>query len=172
MNKQKIGMFQRVFRGAGHDILKPKKKRSTVRHWLDVLDYTVLRNLDRVDARVFFGNRRVPTSRGRVRSIGERRVIKFFEKHSLRYVYEKKLILGAVTLHPDFYLPDHKVYVEFWGMVDISARYRGIMAAKKRLFEKHGIPVISIYPRDFKRLQSVFQKRFKEVTGRDMTLNS
>jgi hypothetical protein len=172
VNKQNVGVFRRVFLGAGHDILKPKKKKSTIRLWFDMLDYTVLKNLDKVDTKVFFGNRRVPTSRGRVRSLGERRVIKFFDKHSLRYVYEKKLVLGRVTLHPDFYLPDHKVYVEFWGMVDISARYRGIMAAKKRLFEKHGIPVISIYPRDFKRLQSVFQKRFKEVTGRNITLSS
>lgn len=168
--KKTAQAFRVVFLGAGRDIIKPKRRKGKIRYWFGMLDYVVLKALDRLDTRLLFDNKGVRTNRGRVRSDGERAVAKFLDKHGIRYRHEEELVLGNRTLHPDFYLPDYDAYVEYWGMAEISNIYRRSMAAKKKRYEEYRIKLISIYPRDNTRkgLEKAFQRQFKEVTGRDI----
>lgn len=155
-----------VIFGGGKDILKPKKTGKPVVDFLEWIDYHVLLLLDKIDTRFIFKGRAVRTEVGRVRSRGERKIVHFFLQNGIRFAYEPLLVLGGKELHPDFYLPQFGVYVEFWGMADISQRYRGIMQAKKRLFTKHQIPVVSVYPRHLNDLQKAFPALLEKATGK------
>ncbi len=71
---------------------------------------------------------------------------------------------------PDFYLSEHDVYVEYWGMVntkDHRSRQEYIkgMEWKMARYHENGIRFISIYPEDLGKLDTVFQQKLREVTG-------
>jgi len=74
---------------------------------------------------------------------------------------------GMVIIRPDFYLPRYGVFVEFWGMMDISAKYQAIHRLKQKAYEEFGVRVISIYPQQISRLESEWPRLFKQVTGKD-----
>jgi hypothetical protein len=95
----------------------------------------------------------------------------FFQKHGIQFTYEPLLVLGKVKLHPDFFLPEYGVYVEFWGMAYISPRYRAIMRLKKKLYKRHGIKVVSLFPEHLADLESKFPNQLKKITGKPVTLN-
>ena len=164
------GVYFWIFHGAGEDILKPQRQDGLIRYCLDWLDYFILKWFDWIDTKCLFDNRAIRTRTGRVRSYAERRLVKFFDRHQIKFVYEKELVLEGITLHPDFYLPAYGVYVEFWGMVGFSKKYEKIMVLKKELYRRHGIPVISVYPRHFSKLERVFLNIFRQVTGKELTL--
>lgn len=156
--------------GAGKDIIKPKKTRWMFIDILNRLDYYVLNFLRRLDAKVLFQGRQIPTPEGMVRSHSERKIVNFFMKHGIRYEYEKPLVLEQITIRPDFYLPDYNVYVEFWGMADSDGEYQKTMRLKKMLFQKHQIPLISIYPRHIQKLERNFPALFLKATGKELPL--
>jgi len=160
------GIYRIVFHGAGQDILKPKPIGKKAIDSLNWLDYFVLTSLDWLDTRVFFKNRKVRTSKGRVRSRVERNLVRFFDRHGIIYIYEQPLILEGKKFLPDFYLPDYKVYVEVLGLYNTDVRYRKTARLKKKLYLEHSIPVISLYPRHLKNLEKVFPVLFQETTDR------
>lgn len=156
-----------VFFGAGKDILKPKKSGRRIADFLNWLDYVFFSFLDYLDTKYIFKGRAIRTLKGRVRSRSERKLVAFFDNSKIKYVYEKVLVLGGIKLHPDFYLPEHDVYVEFWGKADSDARYQRNMRQKKAVYRKYQVPLISIYPRHLKSIGSEFPVLFKNATGRD-----
>lgn len=155
-----------VIYGGGKDIIKPKKTGSRIIDFLTWLDFIVFSFLDRLDTRVIFRGKSVRTEKGRVRSRAEKKIVAFFEKHNIHYVYEPKLILDGVKLHPDFFLPEHGIYVEFWGMINESQRYRKTMQLKMSLYKKNNIPIVSLYPRHIKNLEKFFPLLCKKVMDR------
>ncbi len=159
-----------VIHGAGKDILKPKKEGAAVKYFVNWLDFYILSLLDRIDARVFFKGRNVRTPVGRVRSRGERKIVVFFQEHGIQFRYEPLLVLGKVELHPDFFLPDYQVYVEFWGMAYDNPRYRANMKLKKELYQKHHVPLISLFPRHLSNLERKFPNLLAKITGSEITL--
>ena len=161
------GLFQKIFHGAGQDILKPKPIGKKAIDSLNWFDYFVLTSLDWLDTRIFFKNRKVRTSKGRVRSRVERNLVRFFDRYGITYIYEQPLILEGKKLSPDFYLPNYKVYVEVLGLYDTNVRYRKKARLKKKLYSEHSIPVISLYPRHLKNLEKVFPVLFQKATGRN-----
>lgn len=161
-----------VIYGAGRDILKPKKDGTAVKYFLNWLDFSFLSFLDRIDARIFFRGRNVRTPMGRVRSRGERKIVAFFQKHEIQFRYEPSLVLGKVELHPDFFLPEYQVYVEFWGVAYDNPRYRANMKLKKKLYKKHGILVVSLYPKHLANLENQFPNLLEKVTGRTIALEN
>jgi len=161
-----------VIHGAGQDIRKPKKDSGAFEYFLDWLYFSWLSFLDRIDSRIFFRSRTVRTSAGRVRSRGERKIVAFFQKHGIRFKYEPSLLLGKVKLHPDFLLLEYQVYVEFWGAAYDNPEYRAKMKLKKELYRKHGIPVISLYPRHLANLEKHFPNLLEKITGRTIPLEA
>jgi hypothetical protein len=105
-----------------------------------------------------------------VKSRAEQRIADYFTKKGIRYVYEKgaqtnALILKRTFAHPDFYLPDYNVYVEYWGLVSTSREYQRNMKWKMAQYHKNGIKFISIYPKNMENLDWVFRAKFKTTVG-------
>jgi len=88
-----------------------------------------------------------------LKSQGERRVAEFLDNYGIRYIYEKPVAIldGNKTKiwHPDFYLPDFGVYVEFYGLAGQPDYDRGIQR-KTSLYSANGIDVVGVYPSHFK----------------------
>jgi len=111
-----------------------------------------------------------------VRSRGEKQIADYFTAHQTYYEYEKPIkagFFGSTTLgHPDFYLPEYNVYVEYWGLVHAddeqkSRNYRRAMRRKKQAYERNGIKLISLYPENLNSLDYYFRRRFRDATGYD-----
>lgn len=154
-----------VFFGAGLDIRKPKGTERRLIDFLNWLDYCFFTLLDWLDSCLMFGGRRIRTENGRVRSRAERKLVRYFNSHGIRYQYESKLKLEGIVVRPDFYLLDLGVYVELWGLI-ADKRYRKMMSLKKRLYHKHQVPIISVYPRHLDNLERHFPLLFEKTTNR------
>ena len=69
-----------------------------------------------------YGNKKVKAKDGRnVRSLSEKIILDYFFDHFTRVVYEKTISYinekgENAELHPDFYLPDYDLYIEFNGL--------------------------------------------------------
>jgi hypothetical protein len=113
-----------------------------------------------------------------VKSIGERRIADYFERNNIRYVYEKEarsksLFFSHKISNPDFYLPDHGVYVEYWGLVNAGdsgtrAKYVRNMKRKMAIYYRNNVKFISIYPDNLENLDWIFRRKFRKVTGYDL----
>ena len=118
------------------------------------------------------------TQRGElVKSRAEQRIADYLYSRNIRYTYEKTLqtfpIIGQKIGRPDFYLEDYKVYVEYWGMVNVPDKrkreeYVREMKWKMAQYHEHGIRFISLYPKNMDNLDWVFSTKFKEATGLEM----
>jgi len=108
-----------------------------------------------------------------VKSNTERVIADYFTKNNIRYEYEPVLkggLYGNKTMHPDFYLPDYNVYVEYWGLVDLPDKHKREqyvkeMRWKMAQYHSRNIKFISIYPYNMNDLDSVFPRKFEELTG-------
>lgn len=108
-----------------------------------------------------------------VRSLSEQRIADYFTQNGIRYMYEASaqtdtLIFKRTFAHPDFYLPDHGVYVEFWGLAKVSKKYRRIMRFKMGEYRKNKIRYVSLYPDNLANLDWIFRTRFRELVGYDL----
>ena len=108
-----------------------------------------------------------------VKSRAEQRIADYFTTIGMRYVYEKAaktdaLVFKQTFAHPDFYLADYDVYVEYWGLVDASREYRRNMKWKMAQYHKNGIKYISLYPKNMNNLDWIFRAKFREVIGFDL----
>ncbi|MDA4110905.1 MAG: hypothetical protein OK439_00080 [Thaumarchaeota archaeon] len=119
------------------------------------------------------------TMRGEiVKSQGEKQIADYFHGNRIKYAYEDqakttKSAFRSGISHPDFYLPDHGVYVEFWGLIDVGDaekrnEYRKNMLWKKRQYNDNGIKFISLYPWNLNELDGAFRAEFKRVTGKEL----
>lgn len=89
-----------------------------------------------------------------VQSEGERLIADWLAKHNIAYRYDERFrILSGHAIRPDFYLPELDVYVEYWGME--TADYKIGMLKKQQLYQQQGKRLISLYPADAHRLETV-----------------
>ena len=71
-----------------------------------------------------YGNKKIKTKDGRfVRSLSEKIILDYFFDHYIRVVYEKTIPYinekgDNAELHPDFYLQDYDLYIEFNGLTN------------------------------------------------------
>jgi hypothetical protein len=108
-----------------------------------------------------------------VKSYTEKTIADYFTKNNIKYEYEPVVWGGRrynKTMHPDFYLPDFDVYVEYWGLVDVPDEamrkdYVRKMKWKMAQYHNQGIKFVSIYPNNLNNFDYVFPKKFEEVTG-------
>ena len=108
------------------------------------------------------------TDRGEhVRSKSERFIANYLASNNIRYEYERPFyygFAGSKSIHPDFYLSDYKVYIEYWGLMH-DDDYRRKMAYKMALYKRYDTKIISLYPDNLKNLDYYFCKRFNACTG-------
>lgn len=71
-----------------------------------------------------YGNKKIKAKDGRkVRSLSEKIIIDYFFDNFIRVVYERTIPYinekgEDAELHPDFYLPDYNLYIEFNGLTN------------------------------------------------------
>lgn len=92
-----------------------------------------------------------------VQSKPERRIADFLFKHKIRYLYEAQLE-GAT---PDFYLPDHNIVIEHWGMD--HSKYREKRAMKTRLYLSRGYKLVETEKKDVPYLERALESRLRKV---------
>jgi len=116
------------------------------------------------------------TIRGeRVRSKAECFIANYLNTRGIKYLYEEPFRIEkkqeTIELHPDFYLPELDLLIEYWGLIHVSREYAEEMNWKMSLYHRSQIRFISIYPEnvpypfdpvDFDRM---FQHKFQKVTG-------
>lgn len=93
-----------------------------------------------------------------VQSDGERLIADWLTAHNLAYRYDERYrILSGHAVRPDFYLPEFDLYLEYWGMD--TADYKIGMLKKQQLYQQEGKRVISLYPPDKPRLDTVLRAK-------------
>jgi len=107
-----------------------------------------------------------------VKSKAERILADYFTRKGIEYQYEPRIYAGKI-IHPDFYLPEHKVYVEYWGLVDAPddrtrTNYVKQMRWKRAQYHSNKLQFISIYPDNLRDLDRIFKSKFKKVTGSEL----
>lgn len=101
-----------------------------------------------------------------VRFKSEKAIADCLNEMWVAYKYEKHFYFGKTTLKPDFYLPEYKVVIEFWGIMQ-SWNYREKMVFKKTLYDKHWLRCIDMFAemiRDSKTKQIDMAKTKKYLT--------
>lgn len=112
-----------------------------------------------------------------MKSRAEQRIADYFTENGIRYVYEKgaqtdALIFKQTFAHPDFYLSDYNVYVEYWGLVDASKEYQRNMKWKMVQYHKNKIKFVSIYPDNMENINWIFRAKFRKTMGFDLPKTS
>ncbi len=93
-----------------------------------------------------------------VQSDGERRIAEWLASNRIAYRYDARLrIIEGFQIRPDFYLPEYDVYIEYWGMD--TPRYKAGMFLKQDLYMHAGKRLLSLYPEDKTRLDSVLRDK-------------
>lgn len=92
--------------------------------------------------------------KGNFKSKGERKIASFLGENSIKYKYEYALAVhseqGKLRIwYPDFYLPEFKSYIEYYGMAGKPCYDQGIKQ-KESVYSKMGLDVVSVYPWMFK----------------------
>jgi hypothetical protein len=127
-----------------------------------------------------YGIKSIARNGEEVKSKAEKHLANYFHSQGIRYLYEKEarsqgIMSSKHISNPDFYLTDHDVYVEYWGLVDaddekVKENYVRTMKWKMRQYYDNGIKFVSIYPQNMDNLDWIFRKKFSEVTGYHLPL--
>ena len=84
------------------------------------------------------------------KSEGERKIAYFLEENSIKYRYESGVLVNSYKdklriWYPDFYLPEFKTHIEYYGLAGNQNYDKGIKT-KETMYSKIGLDVISVYP--------------------------
>jgi hypothetical protein len=88
--------------------------------------------------------------RSRFKSEGEGKIAYFLDLNKIRHQYEPAVIIESQDRkpriwYPDFYLPEFKTYIEYYGLAGHQT-YDKIIKAKESAYLKSGLDVIPFYP--------------------------
>jgi len=99
-------------------------------------------------------------------SEGEEIIRLFLEEKEIRFVQEKEIphLKGDYKQYrvADFYLPEYKVFVEFFGRSNLKEG-RSEYNTKKDIYEQNNKPCIYLYPDNLGVLDFIFKRRLKET---------
>ena len=97
-----------------------------------------------------------------VRSKSEVAIANFLFDNRICYQYERRIFLGDQELHPDFFLPDHDVYIEHFGLLD-NPNYKKYATKKADLYKEHNVQLIATDEDAFKRegVESMLYRRLR-----------
>ncbi len=113
------------------------------------------------------------------KSEGERRIAYFLDTNSIAYQYEPGVLVNSSgnkqrIWYPDFYLPEFKTYIEYYGLVG-NQNYASGIKTKESVYSKMRLDVISVYPWMFnenweryimKELERTAVRRYKNLMGK------
>jgi hypothetical protein len=86
------------------------------------------------------------------KSEGERRIGEFMDSYGIQYRYEQGVLVedrGKPKIwHPDYFLPEFAVYIEYFGLAG-NREYDNNIKRKKSIYSAMGLDVIPVYPWTF-----------------------
>ena len=109
-----------------------------------------------------YGNKTKKAKDGRfVRSLSEKIIIDYFFDHYIRVVYEKTIPYinekgEEKELHPDFYLTDYDLYIEFNGLTNKSYLKKKNYANK--IYQEKGLKVEVLESEDIDDIETTMEK--------------
>ena len=92
-----------------------------------------------------------------VRSRAEAMIDDYLYQNRIVHAYERRLPIEEDLLC-NFYLPEQKVYIEFWGM-ESDPRYRERKAAKQAVYEKNGFRLVELGDEDVQSLDDTLPRK-------------
>ena len=113
-----------------------------------------------------YGNKKVKTKDGRfVRSLSEKIILDYFFDHFTRVVYEKTVPYvnekgENAELHPDFYLTDYDLYLEFNGLTNKT--YLKKKDYVNKIYASKGFKVVILDSNDINDIESTLDKVLEE----------
>ena len=111
-----------------------------------------------------------PKGKQNYKSEGERRIAYFLDNNSIRYEYERGVLVNSPydkprIWYPDFHLPEFGTYIEYYGLVGDQNYDRGIKT-KEAVYSKMDLGVIPVYPWTFAdNWQGYIMKELEQVTS-------
>ena len=93
-----------------------------------------------------------------VQSQGERRIGNWLAARGIAYEYDERFLIARdIRIRPDFYLPEHDLYIEYWGMD--TPEYVENMRKKRFLYQRACKKLVSLGFRDLPRLESALEEK-------------
>ena len=80
-----------------------------------------------------------------VRSISEKVIDEWLTQNNIRHEIEKPYPVGRYTC--DFYLADHNIWVEYFGLAGAFEEYDEAMRVKNEMVKEHGLNLVSLFPK-------------------------
>ncbi|MCK4383035.1 MAG: hypothetical protein KAW66_07065 [Candidatus Lokiarchaeota archaeon] len=96
-----------------------------------------------------------------VRSKGELIIDNHLYRLGLEHEYEKTIRIRGKPLKYDWYLPDYKAYIEFWGYY--GKNYMKRKAEKLQMYQKGNVKLISIEDIMLKDIYSNLEKELSKI---------
>ncbi len=87
---------------------------------------------------------------------GERRIDNWLYLHNIAHACKRAL--PGSDLHCTFFLPQRKVYIDFWGF-DLSSGSLSEKLAKEAFYQSHGFKVITLQDEDLPNLDEVLPQK-------------
>lgn len=100
-----------------------------------------------------------------VYSAGEKLIADFLYTSKIRYQYEITIKLGERKYHPDFYLPDHSIYIEYLGMI-ADPEYAYVTQLKKMAYHRYNLNVIYIIPQHLNYVGTIINQWIQYKAGK------
>jgi very-short-patch-repair endonuclease len=94
-----------------------------------------------------------------VRSRAEVMIDDFLYKNGIVHAYERKLNIDE-DMYCDFYIPSHKLYIEFWGLEE-NEQYAERKKIKKELYAKYNFKLIEIDNNDIENLDEKLASKLR-----------
>lgn len=88
-----------------------------------------------------------------VRSKAEMIIDDWLYSESIAHAYEKRLPV-IEEVYSDFYLPQGKVYIEFWGLENDS-KYASRKEQKKEIYKKYNLNLIELTDKEITKLDDI-----------------
>ncbi len=108
---------------------------------------------------------------------GELFILEFFERNNIKYEREKVIngLKGDIKnfRRADFYLPNIKLYVEYFGCYNATSKHRKAYENKVSVYLKNSIPTVFLYPEELGIIDYAFnQKAVKLLKTEKFNLRS
>lgn len=129
----------------------------------------VIKNLKDFNVIDEYGNRDVKTANGMyVRSQQEKIIYDELYNRGIRVEYEHTIFYKdendeTKPLHPDFFLPDYKLFIEHWGYENTKdKKYIETKKFKEKIYKEQGFKIAGTTSEDIKDIKTAIDKIFFE----------
>lgn len=127
----------------------------------------IIKNLKEFNIIDEYGNRDVKTANGMfVRSQQEKIIYDELYNRGIRVEYEHTIFYKdenneTKPLHPDFYLPDYKLFIEHWGYENSKdKKYIETKKFKEKIYTEQGYKIAGTTSEDIKDIKTAIDKIF------------